>query len=135
MIWWNVTTENKNAVTEHISWEKDGSVIRTITRFPSGYITVGTETDQPPMYKQIAGTDAVNMFTREYDFKYQFQREKDGWWEDIIWPDNMLEEEKELLLQLWKRKGSDGWTDEGWWWEEETNEVWFHGPLEITVHE
>jgi len=38
----------------------------------------------------------------------------DGWYGDIIFPDDMSEEEQERLEELWDEEFYDGWEEDGW---------------------
>lgn len=132
MTWWNVKTTEKKAVEEHELWQKDDMVIRRITGFRWGVWAVETEGDEPPVLKQLDGPsgDAINM----YDIEYEGELESldDGWYSDIIWPDDMDEEERDRLQEM-QDEDAYSWEEEGWFQYE--TEVWFSGELEITKDE
>lgn len=129
MTWWKVSTEEKKNVFEHELWEKDDFVIRRITGFRWGTVFVETEDDNPPALDQVDGpsADAVDMYNTEYE--YELESLDDGWYGDVIYPDDMDDEERERLDALWEEESYSGWEEEGWIQYE--TECWFHGPLSI----
>ncbi len=129
MTWWKVSTTEKKCVFEHELWQKDDWVIRRITGFRWGTILVETEDDNPPVLDQDSGpsADAVDMYCTEYN--YELDSLDDGWYGDVIWPDDMPEEERERLEEIWDEDWSAGWENEGW--DQYDTECWFHGPLSI----
>jgi hypothetical protein len=130
MTTWTVSTTEKKCVEEHELWQKDDMVIRRISGFRWGTWTVETEDDDTPELDQTdgPGADAVNM----YDCGYETELVSldDGWYGDVIWPDDMPDEERERLEQIWDEDWSAGWETEGWLQYE--TECWATGPLEIT---
>ena len=129
MTWWTVSTKEKKQVFEHELWQKDDWVIRRISGFRWGTILVETDGDDPPVLDQDSGpgADAVNMYETEYN--YELVSLDDGWYGDVIWPDDMPEEERERLEEIWDEDWSAGWEQEGW--DHYDTECWFHGPLEV----
>ncbi len=129
MTWWKVSTTEKKCVFEHELWQKDDWVIRRITGFRWGTILVETDDDNPPVLEQDSGpgADAVDMYNTEYN--YELDSLDDGWYGDVIWPDDMPEEERDRLEEIWDEDWSAGWENEGW--DQYDTECWFHGPLEI----
>lgn len=129
MTWWNVSNQQKKTVEEHELWQKDDMVIRHIVVWRSGSVSVETENDEPPEFDQSDGPsgDAVDMYAIEYE--YEFNETIDGCYEDFIWPDDMPEEERERLLELWEEESYSGWEEDGW--DQYDTELWFSGPLLI----
>lgn len=133
MATWTVSTKDKKSVEEHELWQKDDMVIRRISGFRWGTWTVSTVDDNPPQLDQEygPGQDAVNM----YDYcdhnveEIELDSLDDGWYGDIIWPDDMPDEERERLEELWEEESYDGWEGDGWINYE--TECWASGPLEI----
>jgi len=130
MTLWQVSTKQKKCVFEHELFQKDDWVIRRISGFRWGTILITTEDDNPPVFEQTdgPGADAVDMYNTDYD--YELDSLDDGWYEDFIFPDDMSEEERERLEQLWEDDYYAGWEEDGW--DHYDTECWFHGPLEIT---
>lgn len=129
MTWWKVTNEHKKSVFEHELWQKDDMVIRRITGFRWGSVLIETDGEKPVL-DQTDGpsADAVDLYNSEYN--HELDLLDDGWYGDTIWPDDMSEEEQERLEQIWDEDYYSGWEEEGWVLYD--NELWFHGPLEIT---
>ena len=129
MTWWTVSTTEKKNVQEHELWEKDDMVIRVITGFRWGTFHVETEDDSEPELDQTEGpgADAVNMY--ECGYTTELESLDDGWYADIIWPDDMDDEERERLQVIFD-DDRYAWEAEGWYQYE--TECWFTGPLEIT---
>jgi len=130
MATWEVSTTEKKSVEEHELWQKDDMVIRRISGFRWGTWIITTEDDDPPELDQSEGpgADSVNMYDCGYDS--ELVSLDDGWYGDVIWPDDMSEEERDRLDELWEEEGYSGWEEEGWVQYE--TECWAAGPLEIT---
>lgn len=133
MTWWKVSTEDKKSVYEHELWQKDDWVIRRVTGFRWGTVLIETDGDNPPVLDQTdgPGADGVDMYNTDYN--WELDNLSDGWYEDFIWPDEMPEEERDRLLELWEEDGYGGWEEDGW--DAYETECWFHGPLEISRNE
>lgn len=129
MTWWRVSTTEKKNVEEHELWQQGDWVIRRINGYRWGTVLVETEDDDPPEFYQNYGPsgNAVNMY--ECDYEYELVSLDDGCYADVIWPDEMPEEERNRLEAIWDEDDYGGWVDEGW--EQYETECWFSGPLEI----
>lgn len=133
MAFWEVSTINKKNVEEHELWQKDDMVIRRISGFRWGTWTVETSDIEPPVLNQDSGPggDAINM----YDYfdenveSIELVSLDDGWYGDVIWPDDMPDDERGRLEELWEEDGYSGWEDDGWINYE--TECWASGPLDI----
>ena len=53
----------------------------------------------------------------------------DGWYADVIWPDDMPDDEQERLEELWEEDSYSAWEGEGWVNYE--TESWAMGPRDI----
>ena len=137
MAWWKVKTLDKKSVEEHEFWQKDDMVIRRITGFRWGVWNVETGGDDPPEFERVAmptgNADEDSIEMNSIDYEGELESLDDGWYGDIIWPDDLDEEERERLQELWDEESYDGWEGEGW--SQYETEVWFWGPLEITKDE
>lgn len=131
MAWWTVSTKQKKNVYEHELWQKDDMVIRRVSGFRWGTVLIETDDNNPPVLDQTdgPGVDAVDMYNTEYN--YELESLDDGWYGDIIWPDDMDDEERERLEILWDDDSYSGWEEDGW--VQYDTECWFHGPLEIVA--
>lgn len=129
MSWWKVSTENKKSAWEHMLFEKDGQVIRYITGYRVGSVFLCTEeSNLPPLLEQNSGpsADMVNVYDTEYE--YDLDALWDGWYNDIIFPDDMPEEEREALQTV---IDEDVFELEQLGWINYETECWFEGPLKI----
>lgn len=133
MAFWKVSTQHKKSVEEHELWEKDGMVVRRISGFRWGTWTVETNDDEPPVLDQLEGPggDAINMYDYfEHNVEnIEMEMLDDGWYGDVIWPDDMSDEERQRLEDLWEEDAYSGWEGDGWVNYE--TECWASGPLDI----
>ena len=136
MTWWNVATADKKSVEEHEFWQKDDLVIRRVTGFRWGVWAVETDGDEPPEFERVAmptgssDEDSIEMNSIEYEG--ELESLDDGWYAEIIWPDDMEEAERDRLQAL---VDDDAYAWEADGWSNYDTEVWFWGPLEITKDE
>jgi hypothetical protein len=130
---WTVSTQQKKNVEEHELWQKDDFVIRRITGFRFGTWSVETNDNEAPILNQDSGPsgDAINMneYFDENVESIEIEMLDDGWYADVIWPDDMPEDERERLEELWEEESYSGWEGEGWVNYE--TECWATGPLDI----
>jgi hypothetical protein len=137
MTYWTVSTQQKKNVEEHELWQKDDFVIRRITGFRFGTWSVETNDDEPPVLNQDSGPggDAINMneYFDENVESIEMEMLDDGWYADVIWPDDMPEDERARLEELWEEDSYSGWEGEGWVNYE--TECWASGPLDIKQEE
>jgi len=130
---WNVETANKKAVEEHELWQKDDMVIRRITGWRWGAWTVTTEDDEPPEFVMDSGPsgDACNINEDWPDNVESVELDTldDGVYDDIIFPDDMSEDEQVRLEQLWEDDPYNGWEEDGWYHYD--TECWVWGELDI----
>ena len=136
MATWKVSTANKKSVEEHEFWEKDGMAIRRISGFRWGTWYVTTTDDNAPEFDKNAGPfhsdsnciDMNNSYGNNID-NVELDSLDDGWYGDTIWPDDMPEEERERLEELWEEDYYEGWESEGWIQTE--TECWVYCDLNI----
>lgn len=130
---WKVTTSFKKSVEEHELWQKGDMVIRRITGFRWGEWIVETNDDTPPILNQDLGPggDGINMYgyCEENVEQINMVFLDDGWYTEVIWPDDISEEEQERLEELWDEDPYDSWEEDGWINYE--TECWAFGPLDI----
>lgn len=137
MAQWRVSTRQKKSIEEHELQQKGDMVIRRITGWRFGSWIVTTSDDQEPQFERTCvpfGTpdaDSIDM-NNCYDNnieEVEMEETSDGWYENIIYPDDMDEEEQERLADLWEEEFYDGWEEDGWVNYE--TEMWVWGDLEI----
>jgi len=130
---WYVETSDKKSVEEHELWQKDNMVIRRITGWRWGAWHVETSDDNPPEFAFDSGPsgDACNISEEWPDNVENVELDSidDGWYGDIIFPDDMPEEEQERLEELWNEESYDGWESDGW--INYDTECWVWGDIKI----
>ena len=133
MAQWKVSTREKKSVEEHEMWEKDGQTIVRVSGFRWGTWTVTTDNDEPPDFERTVtpgGTDdldSVDMYNNGYDTELEML--DDGWYGDVIWPEDMDQEERERLEELWEEDAYEAWEDAGWM--QTDTECWAWGEFDI----
>lgn len=134
---WNVSTVNKKSVEEHEYWEKDGNSIIRVTGFRWGSWIVTTTDDNEPQFERVRNPlgneeeDSINMYDC-YDNNIEdteLNSLDDGWYADIVYPDDMDEDEQERMTELWDEDSYEGWESEGWVQTE--TECWTDSELQI----
>lgn len=137
MAQWKVTPKDKKSVEEHELWEKDGTAIRRITGWRSGTWIVTTSDDNEPQFERTnvpfgsPDEDSIDMNFCSGDNIEDCEMEEtwDGWYSDVIWPDDMENEERERLEELWEEDSYEAWQEEGW--QQTDTEMWVWGDLNI----
>lgn len=138
MATWNVRTYYKKSIEEHEHFVKDGMTIIRKTGWRSGSWTVTTSDDNLPDFEFdfVPGGDGRKDSLNMYDFPgsniedVELIETFDGCWEDVEWPEDMDEEERERLEALIEEEGFYALEEEEGWMQYET-EMWIWGPIEI----
>lgn len=135
---WKVGPYYKKSCEEHEHFTKDGMKIVRKTGWRFGSWEVTTSDDNPPefdFYEVPGGNgakDSINMNdcygnnVEEVEFIETF----DGCWEDVDWPEDMDDEERERLEELIEEEGFYALEDEEGWMLDDT-EMWIWGPISI----
>lgn len=119
---WRVSTVDKKSIEEHEFWEKDGIAIRRITGFRHGSWIAITSDDNEPDFERTSGpfgdsdfnaVDMYNAYGTNLD-DVELEEMHDGWYSDVIWPDDLDEEAREALEEAWDEDSYEGWEDLGW---------------------
>lgn len=132
MTTWVVSTTDKKSVEEVEIWVKDGQTIKRTTGFRWGSFVVETNNDEPPEDLDPENPDGVDMygyFSDNAEDGAELISLDDGWFSEVEYPDDMPEEERERLDELWEEESYSSWEDEGWY--NSDTECWFYGQLEI----
>ena len=132
-----VSTVNKKSVEEHEYWQKDGNTIIRVTGFRWGSWMVTTSDDEEPQFVRVRNPlgneleDSIDMYScYENNIEdTELNSLDDGWYLDIVYPDDMDEEEQERLSELWDEDSYEGWESDGWVQTE--TECWTDSELEI----
>lgn len=137
---WTVRTYFKKSIEEHEHFVKDGQTITRKTGWRSGSWSVTTTDDNPPEFDfdVVPGgdgrKDSIDMYNcpgANID-EVELIETWDGCWEDIVFPEDMDEEEQERLQELIDEEGFyDAIEDQEGWTQDDT-ECWIWGPIEIS---
>lgn len=137
---WKVSTYFKKSCEEHEHYYKDGQTIIRKTGYRLGSFFVETSDDNPPEFEfdYVPGGDGRKDSINMYDCcinnieNVELDTMWDGCWEDIVFPENMDDEEQERLQELIDEEG-DVYTvledQEGW--SQNDTEAWVWGPILI----
>jgi len=135
---WTVRPYYKKSVEEHEHFIKDGKEITRKTGWRSGSWTVTTLDDDTPQFEfdfvpggdeRKDSVDMNNCYVNNIE-EVEFIETFDGCWEDIVFPDDMDEEEKERLMAVIDEEGFYALEDQEDWYSSDT-ECWIWGPIEI----
>ena len=105
---WKVSPYYKKSCEEHEHYTKDGLTIIRKTGYRGASFYVETTDDNPPEFEfdYVPGgdgnKDSIDMYNCCYNNIENSELESmwDGCWEDIEYPDDIDEEEQELLQEL-----------------------------------
>lgn len=139
---WTVRTHYKKSIEEHEHFVKDGMMITRRTGWRSGSWSVTTSDDQLPEFEfdYVPGGDGLCNSVDMYSFPgpniedVELIETWDGCWEDIDWPEDMDEEERERLEAMIDEEGFYVLEDQEGWSQDDT-EMWIWGPIEIENEE
>jgi hypothetical protein len=135
---WTVSTYYKKSIEEHEHFTKDGMEIVRKTGWRSGSWNVTTSDDNPPEFEfdYVPGGDGskdsvdINNFPGPNIEDVELIETFDGCWEDVDWPEDMDEEERERLEALIEEEGFYALEEEEGWMQSDT-EMWLWGPILI----
>lgn len=134
---YRVETVKKKTVEEHEFWEKGSVTINIVTgyRYGSWYITTNdkNEPDFDRVYNplgpsEILSIDMNNCMDNNIVDSELIQLH-DGWYTEIIYPDDFTQSDKDFMDECYEEDGSEGWEREGWIQTE--TECWVHGELSM----
>lgn len=120
------TQEKKNAV-EVRYWYKDEMTIRHEIgwRWGSGVVIVANDKEERALLKAVKNEDVS-----VYDYHdFELWSLEDGCWEDVEYSENIPEEEKERLEELFSENQELGWEEDGW--SDDDYTLRFTGPIEL----
>lgn len=135
---WTVKTYYKKSIEEHEHFVKDGMTIVRKTGWRSGSWNVTTSDDNLPEleFDFVPGGDGNKDSLNMNDFPgsniedVEMIETWDGCWEDIEWPEDIDEEERERLEALIDEEGFYALEEEEGWDSSDT-EMWIWGPIII----
>jgi hypothetical protein len=137
---WKVSPYYKKSCEEHEYYTKDGMTIIRQTGYRGADFYVETSDDNPPEFEfgfvpgGNGAKDSINMYDCHGNNIENVELDSmwDGCWEEIVFPDEMDEDEKERLQALIEEEGDiyDLLENQEGWSQSET-EAWVWGPILI----
>jgi hypothetical protein len=137
---WKVSPYYKKSCEEHEHYTKDGMTIIRQTGYRGASFYVETSDDNPPEFDfdfvpgGNGAKDSINMYDCSGSNIENVELDSmwDGCWEEVVYPDDMDEEEKERLQELIEEEGDiyDVLENQEGWMQSET-EAWIWGPILI----
>lgn len=125
MATWKITNLHKKSAVERQFWTKDGMTVIKEEGFRWGVWTC--ESDQRPDIN-LDNPDGWEQYSQEEE--WEMEEMMDGSWQEWSWPDDMVEEERERIQELWDEEYFDGLEGDGWTLDE--TEYWIYGPIKLT---
>jgi hypothetical protein len=140
MATWKVSPLYKKSCEEHELYTKDGQTIRRQTGFRGASFIVETSDDNPPEFEFdcVPGgdgkKDSINMYDWSGDNIENIELDSmwDGCWQEVEYPEDMDEDEKQRLEELIEEEGDvyEVLENQEGWSQSET-EAWIWGPIQI----
>lgn len=140
MTTWKVSPYYKKSCEEHEHYTKDGMTIVRVTGYRGASFIVETNDNNPPEFEfdYVPGgdgnKDSIDMYNCYGNNIENVELDSmwDGCWEDIVFPNDMDEEERERLEETIEEEGDiyDVLENQEGWTLDET-EAWIWGPILI----
>jgi hypothetical protein len=140
MATWKVSPLYKKSCEEHEHYVKDGLTIVRQTGFRGASFFVETSDNNPPEFEfdLVPGgdgsKDSIDMYNCEVNNIESVELDSmwDGCWEEIVYDDDLDEEERERLAELIDSEGDvyDVLENQEGWSQSET-QAWIWGPIQI----
>ena len=134
-----VSTYYKKSCEEHEHYTKDNQLIIRKTGYRGCSFFVETNDGNLPKFEfnyvpnGDGNKDSINMYDccNNNIENVELDTMWDGWWEDIDFPEDMDEEEKDRLLELIEEEGIYTALEEQEGWTLDESEAWIWGPILI----
>jgi hypothetical protein len=140
MATWKVSPYYKKSCEEHEYYTKDGMTIVRQTGYRGATFIVETSDSNPPEFEfgYVPGgdgrKDSIDMYSCSGNNIENVELDSmwDGCWEEIVYPEDMAEEEQDRLRELIEEEGDiyDVLENQEGWSQSET-EAWIWGPILI----
>jgi hypothetical protein len=127
MTTYKVSTEHKKSITEKNFYTKDGQTICYSIGWRWGYVRYE---EKPDLSNYNPETDEIEIYELGDVVDHLYN---DGCWADWEFPDDMDEEERERIQEIYEEEYDEGLENEGWTLDE--CEVWLSGPLLVEEEE
>jgi hypothetical protein len=116
---WKITPQEHNSMQEAYVWKRENSTFQFSEEIHSGHVLVAEKPDLSN-YDPDVGVNVYEAFdVLEYEFSESLSGNPD-------FSDDVSEEERDRLWNLWCEQGESGLIGEGWRLDLDT---WFYGPL------
>jgi hypothetical protein len=122
---WKLQNYDKKSAVERQFWYKNGMCIIKEEGYRWGSWTC--ESDERPVL-DLNNLDGWEQYSQDID--WDMYEMSDGCWVDWTFPEDMPEEERERIEELWNEEFFDGLEGDGW--SNDDTEYWIYGPLLLT---
>ena len=132
MATWIIYAKYKKSTVEKEYFTKDGQTIVIENGWRGGRFQIETEGDDPPDI-DVVNEDELNIYDAYVDDveNIELLETYDGCWFDVEWPEDMPEEERERLQELFDEDGYYDVLESQEDWMHSETEMWLVGPLVI----
>jgi len=124
MATWQISNYYKKEAVERQFWTKDDLTIIKSEGFRWG--TWQCESDEKPDI-DLNNPDGYELMFTDYDWDMVMM--DDGCWLEWDWPEDMPDEERERIEQLWDEDWFEGLESDGW--SNDETEHWIYGPIKL----
>lgn len=139
MAHWKVSPYYKKSCEEHEQYFKDDQMIVRKTGYRGASFYVETNDDNPPEFEFdfVPGgdgrKDSIDMYNCAYNNIENVELDSmwDGCWEDIDFPDDFDEDEKERLMEMIEEDGIYEVLEGNEGWSQNECQAWIWGPILI----
>ena len=122
---WRITNLHKKSAVERQFWVRDGVTAVKDEGFRWGVWECDSD-ERPDI--DLTNPDGYELLSTDYD--WEMQEMTDGSWLEWEWPDDVAEEERERVEELWSEEWYEGMEADGW--ANDETEHWIYGPMELT---
>jgi hypothetical protein len=124
---WTIRTQHKKSVVQREDWTNDTSIITKNTWYRWGAFVIESEGKTPPKL-DLVNDEGIDIFTDPRIPEYEAT---DITTEQIEWPLDMPDDERENLKLRFDLEGFDQVMESLKGWTQVTNQMYFHGPLQL----
>lgn len=127
---WTIYAKYKKSTVEREYFTKDGQTLVVETGWRGGSFSIITEGDEPPEV-DVENEEGLDIYSFYPDGVETVELNEcwDGCWQEIEWPDEMPEEERERLQELFDEDGYYDVLESQEDWMHDETEMWLNGPL------
>jgi hypothetical protein len=116
---WKISPQEHNSMKEVYVWKRENATFQFSEEIHSGHVLVAEKPDLSNYDPDIG----VNVYEAFNVLEYEFS---ESWSGNPEFSDDISEEERNRLWNLWHEQGESGLIGEGWRLDLDT---WFYGPL------